>query len=65
MTTNLATVAILPVSENVPIENFTLELQHALGAIGKFNSTVGRFGVMSQMMRLFLTLPSISSVEYQ
>ncbi|XP_036382330.1 patatin-like phospholipase domain-containing protein 7 [Megalops cyprinoides] len=31
---NLSTVAILPVSEEVPLTSFTLELQHALSAIG-------------------------------
>ncbi|XP_051893440.1 patatin-like phospholipase domain-containing protein 7 [Pristis pectinata] len=31
---NLSTVAILPVSEDVPITTFTLELRHALSAIG-------------------------------
>nr|XP_055055040.1 patatin-like phospholipase domain-containing protein 7 [Misgurnus anguillicaudatus] len=31
---NLSTVAILPVSEEVPLMAFTLELQHALSAIG-------------------------------
>ncbi|XP_039631931.1 patatin-like phospholipase domain-containing protein 7 [Polypterus senegalus] len=31
---NLSTVAILPVSEEVPMTAFSLELQHALGAIG-------------------------------
>uniref|UniRef100_A0A8D3D8M5 lysophospholipase n=1 Tax=Scophthalmus maximus TaxID=52904 RepID=A0A8D3D8M5_SCOMX len=31
---NLSTVAILPVSEEVPLTSFTLELQHALGGIG-------------------------------
>uniref|UniRef100_A0A4W6FPG0 lysophospholipase n=1 Tax=Lates calcarifer TaxID=8187 RepID=A0A4W6FPG0_LATCA len=31
---NLSTVAILPVSEEVPLTSFTLELQHALIAIG-------------------------------
>ncbi|KAJ8395866.1 hypothetical protein AAFF_G00027490 [Aldrovandia affinis] len=31
---NLATVTILPVSEDVPLTAFTLELQHALSAIG-------------------------------
>jgi hypothetical protein len=35
---NLATVAILPASSDVPLTNFTLELQHALKAIGKFIS---------------------------
>lgn len=32
---NLSTVAVLPVSEEVPLTAFTLELQHALLAIGK------------------------------
>lgn len=32
---NLSTVAILPVSEEVPLMAFTLELQHALIAIGQ------------------------------
>ncbi|BFZ05565.1 hypothetical protein BsWGS_08604 [Bradybaena similaris] len=31
---NLATIAIVPVSEDVPVTNFSLELQHALLAIG-------------------------------
>ena len=31
---NLASVAVVPASETVPVENFTLELQHALNAIG-------------------------------
>ena len=33
---NLATVAILPASSDVPLTNFTLELQHALKAIGNY-----------------------------
>ncbi|KAL5008772.1 hypothetical protein ScPMuIL_014353 [Solemya velum] len=32
--TNLATVAVLPISKDVPLTNFTLELQHSLNAIG-------------------------------
>lgn len=32
---NLSTVAAMPVSEDVPLTAFALELQHALGAIGK------------------------------
>uniref|UniRef100_A0A670KAD1 lysophospholipase n=1 Tax=Podarcis muralis TaxID=64176 RepID=A0A670KAD1_PODMU len=32
---NLSTVAIMPVSEDVPLSTFTLELKHALCAIGK------------------------------
>lgn len=32
---NLSTVAIMPVSEDVPLTTFTLELKHALSAIGK------------------------------
>ncbi|XP_064616209.1 patatin-like phospholipase domain-containing protein 7 [Liolophura sinensis] len=31
---NLATVAVLAISDDVPLTNFTLELQHALKAIG-------------------------------
>lgn len=31
---NLSTVAVMPVSEDVPLTAFALELQHALGAIG-------------------------------
>ncbi|XP_054854050.1 patatin-like phospholipase domain-containing protein 7 isoform X2 [Eublepharis macularius] len=31
---NLSTVAIMPVSEDVPLATFTLELKHALSAIG-------------------------------
>lgn len=34
---NLSTVTVLPVSEDVPLTTFTLELQHALLAIGKTN----------------------------
>ncbi|XP_067376903.1 patatin-like phospholipase domain-containing protein 7 isoform X2 [Channa argus] len=34
LASNLSTVAILPVSEEVPLTSFTLELQHALSAIG-------------------------------
>ncbi|NXQ71954.1 PLPL6 esterase, partial [Quiscalus mexicanus] len=33
-TSNLSTVAVLPVCEEVPMAAFTLELQHALNAIG-------------------------------
>lgn len=32
---NLSTVAIMPVSEEVPLTAFTLELKHAVSAIGK------------------------------
>jgi len=32
--TNLASVAMLPASDGVPLSTFTLELQHALNAIG-------------------------------
>jgi lysophospholipid hydrolase len=31
---NLATVAVLAVTDDVPLSNFTLELQHALNNIG-------------------------------
>lgn len=33
---NLATVAVLPVCAEVPMVAFTLELQHALQAIGQW-----------------------------
>lgn len=36
LSANLATVAILPVSDDVPLKNFTKELHHALSAIGGF-----------------------------
>ena len=32
---NLSTVAVLPISDDVPINAFNLELSHALSAIGK------------------------------
>lgn len=32
---NLSTVAVMPVSEDVPLTAFALELKHALSAIGK------------------------------
>ena len=32
---NLSTVAIVAVSDDVPVSNFTLELMHSLNAIGK------------------------------
>uniref|UniRef100_A0AAX7VRP0 lysophospholipase n=1 Tax=Astatotilapia calliptera TaxID=8154 RepID=A0AAX7VRP0_ASTCA len=38
---NLSTVAVLPVSEEVPLTAFTLELQHALLAIGKNGKRYG------------------------
>lgn len=34
---NLSTVTILPVSEDVPLMAFSLELQHALSGIGNVN----------------------------
>lgn len=34
---NLSTVAAMPVSEDVPLTAFALELQHALSAIGKLH----------------------------
>lgn len=33
---NLSTVTVLPVSEEVPLTAFTLELQHALISIGGY-----------------------------
>ncbi len=38
--TNLSTVAILPVSDDVPLANFTLELQCCLNALGENKGTV-------------------------
>lgn len=35
---NLATVAVLPISRDVQITSFTLELQHALQVIGKLQN---------------------------
>lgn len=35
---NLATVAVLPVSDKVPLSSFTLELQHALNGIGNLQN---------------------------
>lgn len=40
---NLSTVAILPVSEEVPLTAFTLELQHALSGIGTYTQTLTQF----------------------
>lgn len=39
---NLSTVAVLPVSEDVPLTTFTLELQHALLAIGQSGPAPGQ-----------------------
>lgn len=36
---NLSTLTILPVSEEVPLTAFTLELQHALSGVGKHTHT--------------------------
>uniref|UniRef100_A0A3P8ZU33 lysophospholipase n=1 Tax=Esox lucius TaxID=8010 RepID=A0A3P8ZU33_ESOLU len=44
---NLSTVAVLPVSEEVPLTAFTLELQHALIAIG--NHTLKRLSVSASV----------------
>lgn len=41
---NLATVAILPVCAEVPMVAFTLELQHALQAIGQWVCGAGACG---------------------
>ena len=37
---NLATVAILAVTENVPLSNFTLDLQYSLNAIGEWQQWI-------------------------
>ena len=38
--TNLATIAVVPISDDVPLSAFTMELQHALNAIGKVGSII-------------------------
>ncbi len=43
---NLSTVTVLPVSEEVPLTAFTLELQHALIAIGKKRDTGAQIYLM-------------------
>lgn len=54
---NLSTVAVLPVSEEVPLTTFTLELQHALLAIGERISTTvqTRLHVLQSHVSLKLT----------
>lgn len=44
---NLATVAVLPVCAEVPMVAFTLELQHALQAIGQWRGVGVRTGPWS------------------
>lgn len=60
MVTNLATVAVLPVSENVPVQSFTMELQHALNAIGNVASSSfnNRSGFFVCLVFIFLSLES-------
>lgn len=41
-TSNLSTVAVLPVCDDVPTAAFTLELKHALNAIGECRRSGGR-----------------------
>lgn len=55
--TNLSTVAILPASNDVPLTNFTLELQHALKAIG----AVTRF--TSDVVKRWLGAGALDSVN--
>lgn len=52
---NLSTVAILPVSEEVPLMAFTLELQHALIAIGQ-NTVVLLVSIKLKLNSLFTIL---------
>ena len=40
-TSNLSTVAVLPVCDDVPTAAFTLELKHALNAIGECRHSGG------------------------
>ncbi|XP_051748594.1 patatin-like phospholipase domain-containing protein 7 [Ctenopharyngodon idella] len=57
---NLSTVAILPVSEEVPLTAFTLELQHALSAIGPI------LLLTSDIIRQHLGVAALDSVhEYR
>lgn len=50
---NLATIAIVPITEDVPLTNFSLELQHALLSIGKI-----------QMCLLFIATCSIKAFQH-
>lgn len=45
---NLSTVAVLPVCDEVPINAFNLELSHALSAIGsvEFGESFGRSRIL-------------------
>lgn len=48
---NLATVAVLAISDDVPLTNFTLELQHALKAIGMYwwSELCGKLSLSTQV----------------
>uniref|UniRef100_A0A8C0VUP9 Patatin like phospholipase domain containing 7 n=1 Tax=Cyanistes caeruleus TaxID=156563 RepID=A0A8C0VUP9_CYACU len=57
---NLSTVAIMPVSKEVPLTAFTLELKHALSAVGEFPSLLLGAVMLHQLNSLFsLCVPSI------
>uniref|UniRef100_A0A8C3LJ03 lysophospholipase n=1 Tax=Chrysolophus pictus TaxID=9089 RepID=A0A8C3LJ03_CHRPC len=51
---NLSTIAIMPVSEEVPLTAFTLELKHALNAVGKKCLCVTASWEINHRMVLFL-----------
>ncbi|NXH14585.1 PLPL6 esterase, partial [Bucco capensis] len=56
-TSNLSTVAVLPVCDNVPITAFTLELTHALSAIGP------TLCLTSDNIRAFLQSSALDSIQ--
>lgn len=59
---NLSTVTVLPVSEEVPLTTFTLELQHALIAVGKTKVTLTwcfHFTLMSFHVKYLLKLSHV------
>uniref|UniRef100_A0AAY4EI99 lysophospholipase n=1 Tax=Denticeps clupeoides TaxID=299321 RepID=A0AAY4EI99_9TELE len=58
---NLSTVTVLPVSEEVPLTAFTLELQHALIAIGVYTTPLLHFILVARP----LTSASPSVHEYR
>lgn len=60
---NLSTVAVLPVSEEVPLTAFTLELQHALLAIGKNGKRYGSSNLAYNHSLLFSTQKALQVMD--
>lgn len=60
---NLSTVAVLPVSEEVPLTAFTLELQHALLAIGKNGKRYGSSNLAYNHSLLFSTQKTLQVMD--